>query len=142
MERAVDFTDAEIEAIPEDSGDAYLLQQHDDRKDEFKTDLKTTQGELLFLGLETTDDLFMVLTRLSKKIFDCGHKIKRLLGQHGSGSVNESKGVRLPKLECLHFAFDLIVGSMISHRRKTTRSITRNCIIRRKDSARPKPQVL
>ena len=49
--------------------------------------------------MEQTDELFTIQARLSKKIFDCGHNIKRLLGRHGSVSAQESKGVRLPKLE-------------------------------------------
>ena len=46
--------------VPEDSDDTYLLQQYADRIAEFRTDLKTTQGELLSLGLEETDDLLTV----------------------------------------------------------------------------------
>ena len=52
----------------------------------------------------------MTLSRyiLSKKIFDYGHKIKKLLGQHGSVSVDESKGVKLPKLEVPMFDGNLL----------------------------------
>ena len=41
LERAVDSTNAEIEAISEDSDDTYLLQQHNDCITESRTDLKS-----------------------------------------------------------------------------------------------------
>ena len=97
--RAIDSVDTEIQAIPEECDDTYLVQQYSDRLAELKSELKSVHGELLTLGLDEADELFNVYARLSKKIFDCCHRIKKLVGERETHATHESKGVKLPKLE-------------------------------------------
>ena len=99
LRRTVNSVDTEIQAIPEDSDDTYLMQQYDDHLAEFKSELKSVHQELLTLGLEETDELFNVHDRLLKIIFDCCHRVKKLLGERQAHATRNYKGVKLPKLE-------------------------------------------
>ena len=91
--RALELVGTEIQSIPEDSDDTYLLQQYSDRLDEFKTELKAIHAELFAFGPEETDDLFNVYARLSKKIFDSCHKVKKSLGERETLANHGFKGV-------------------------------------------------
>lgn len=99
--------------LSEGSDDTYLMQQYSDGLAEYKSELKGIQGEHLALGLEESDDLFGVCTRLSKKIFDCSHRVKRSLGECETRTTHENRGVRLPKLEVP--AFDGNVRAQLDH---------------------------
>ncbi len=107
--RAIDSVIAEVQAIPEDCDDTCLIQQYGDQLAEIKTELKGIHGELLLLALEERDELFNEHNGLTKKIFDCGHNIKKLLdtSEHRI-PIRESRGVRLPKLEVPTFDGNVI----------------------------------
>ena len=108
LRRAIESVDSEIRAVPEYSEDPYLVQQYDDRLAELKSELKSVHGELLVLNLEETDELYTLHSQLSRKIFDCCHQLKKLLGERETHTSREYKGVKLPKLKVPTFDGNVI----------------------------------
>lgn len=103
LERNLASVHGEIQGLPKDSKDPYLLRQYADRLTEFKAELKNIRDFILPLEDTVSADLFTFHDRLDKVIFDCGHEVRKLLGSSVASSHGDSKGVKLPKLEVPHF---------------------------------------
>ena len=90
--------------------DLSLVELHREQLIDVKKTLASIHDDLLALDLEDDDDLFIQLTKLEHRQFDCSHKTKKLLGS----SIKETpaadgKGsMKLPKLDVPTFDGDLL----------------------------------
>ena len=78
--------------------DGPLLEQYQQQMADSKRELAAVYEELVLLDLKD-DDLVILHARLEKLLFDCSHRIKKLLDSHPSGPtltpVADHKGPKL-----------------------------------------------
>jgi len=110
LERSISSTRDELNSMHEDV-DVSLIEAHRERLSDNKKELAVIFEELLALGLDDADELFVQHGNLEKLLFGCSHKARQLLvspsGSNATSAV-EGNGVKLPKLDVPTFDGDIL----------------------------------
>ncbi len=103
MQESITTTQEAIDNLPENPS-LPVLQQYQEKLDDFKIEMSALRDILLSISLPEDCELESKLTGLYKQLFNNGIVIKRLLCSASTRSIassdsTESRGVKLPKLE-------------------------------------------
>lgn len=107
LERAIGLTHAALLALPADVGDVSLVEEHQSKLSDVKTELSEIHTKLLSVTDEgSVAGLLALHSRLEATLFDCLHLTRKLLKKYRerpditptSKEPTDSSGVRLPKL--------------------------------------------
>ena len=109
----MDDTKRAIDTLP-DSGDPALLEQHNEKLVDYKSELASIYSQLIEIDIADDHALFETHSALKQILFDCSLRIKQLHSLYlpaalASLPVPPSSAVRLPKLEVPTFDGNILL---------------------------------
>ncbi len=118
MERTLQSIYDSVSTLDPEAPDKHLVKQYEEQLSDIKSNLNTTQSDLLSLEIEDTDELYTNHLGLERLLFECSLKVRRLsadaepVARDTRSGAGEHEGVKLPKIEVPMFD-----GNILSWRR-------------------------
>ncbi|KAL5469510.1 hypothetical protein EMCRGX_G030772 [Ephydatia muelleri] len=93
-----------------DSFDISIVQQCQEQLSDYKKDLAALYSDIIDLEPKDDDELFAHHSKIETALFDCSHKIKKLINSQleSTASVASGTGVKLPKIDVPTFDGNLL----------------------------------
>lgn len=115
IERCLKDTETSLEMLDDHHDEVPLLEQHQEKLADLKKELHVLYEELIALDLPDGHDLLVQHDALETRLFNCSHRLKKLLSAHASRHSKTSttaagveKASKLPKLDVPTFDGDVL----------------------------------
>lgn len=93
IESGLDATGGTLASVDHDPSEIPLLQQHQEKLDDYKRELSSIYKEILALDLKDDHRLVILHARLEQLQFDSSHKVKKLISLISSHSAPQPQSL-------------------------------------------------
>lgn len=90
--------------------DIFIVQQYQEQLSDYKKDIAALYSDIIALEPEDDDELFVHHSKLETALFDCSHKMKKLISSQPESAATGASGtgVKLPKIDVPTFDGNLL----------------------------------